>query len=151
MAKSNGKRKEHNVLYLIVGVLVVAFVILSAITSVKSSYEKATVQEVKRTYDKKRNGSKRKYYADVVVSLEYNGQQMTGETTVQNSSQSKLPKVGDVIDVQITEDDRVLASSKGNNILMTVVGLLAGGLMIFAGVRGIIDKKKAQEQEPVDS
>ena len=146
MAKSSKKGKQHNILYLIFGIVMLAFAVLSAISTFKSSYDKAVIQEVTRTYDKKRSGSnKRNYYADVVVSLEYNGQQTTADTTVKVGSRSSLPAVGDTIDVQITDDGRVIASTKGKSILMSVVGLLAGGLLIWFSISNILDAKKKEQ------
>lgn len=57
MAKSSQKGKQHNILYLIFGIIMLAFAVLSAFSSFKSSYDKAVIQEVTRTYDKKRSDS----------------------------------------------------------------------------------------------
>ncbi len=152
-SKAIRKRKKHSVLYIILGVLFLGFTLMSAVTSLNSTYAKGEITEVKRTYDKKRSGSnKRKYYAEVVVSFEYKGALVTADTTVNASSERKLPGVGDTIDIQITEDGRVIASSRGKDILMSVVGVAAGGLLIWYGVTNMIEaKKRKQETEESSS
>ncbi len=122
------------------------FAVLTAVGAVNSTYEKAVVEEVTRTYDKKRSGSKRKYYADVEVSFDYNGEKATASTTVSKGSQSDLPGVGDTIDVQITKDGRVIASSPVKNVLMSVVGVLVGALLIWYSVSSMIEAKKKKEE-----
>jgi hypothetical protein len=140
-------RKQHSVLYVILGVLILGFTIMAAVSSLNSTYGKAEVTEVKRTYDKKSSGSKtRKYYAEVVVSLEYKGAIVTAETTVKESSERKLPGVGDTIDVQITDDGRVIATSRGKDILMSVVGVAGGGLLIWYGITNMIEAKKKKAE-----
>ena len=143
MAVRYKKKKQNYVVTLILGIVILCFTILAIINSVNSGYTKATITEIKRTYDKKRNGSKRKYYEDVVVSFEYNGQTVSGPTTIKKSSQSSLPKVGDTIDIEITKNEQIMAYSPMDNIRMGIIGVALGAFLIWTGVMGI---KKSREK-----
>ncbi len=148
MAVRHRKRKQNDVVTLILGILILCFAIVGAVKSFNSSYTKATITEIKRTYDKKRSGSKRKYYEEVEVSYEYNGQTVSGSTTVQKSSKSSLPKEGDMIDIEITQDEYILPYSRQKNILMSIGGGALGAFLIWTGIMGIMkSRNKARTPE----
>lgn len=147
MARSKRKdTKFTNVLYMLLGVGLIALGIFMGVKGSSASYDKGVVEEIQRTYDKKTQNTSRKYYEDVVVSVEIDGEKFTAETTVSNRSKNKLPAVGDTIDIQIDDNGYVYATSKGNSILMTVGAVILGIFMIWVGFTGFkkLSKKEAE-------
>lgn len=144
MAKRKSKdTKFTNVLYMLVGVGLIAIGIFIGFKGSNASYDKGVVEEIQRTYDKKTPNTNRKYYEDVVVSVVIDDEKFTAETTVSSGSKNKLPSVGDTIDIQIDDNGHVYATSKGNSILMTVGAVIVGIFMIWVGFTGFKKLLKA--------
>ena len=147
MAKRKSKdTKFSNVLFMLVGAGLIAMGIFMGFKGANASYDKGLVEEIQRTYDKKTPNTSRKYYEDVVVSVEIDGEKHTAETTVSSGTKNKLPAVGDTIDIQIDENGYVYATSKGNSILMTVGAVIVGIFLIWVGFTGFKKLVKAEEE-----
>ncbi|MCR5402576.1 MAG: hypothetical protein K6E91_01980 [Butyrivibrio sp.] len=146
---SKRKRKDTkftNILYMLLGVGLISMGIFLGFKASNASYDKGVVEEILNTYDKKTPNTNRKYYEDVVVSVQIDGEKFTAKTTVSNSSRKKLPAVGDTIDIQIDDNGNIYATSKGNSTMMTVGAVILGIFMILIGFTGFKKLLKAEAE-----